>query len=98
MDLFPATRLDMNNSWLSFIKKSLEISSGKKIDLLPNLGGSLPNDSFSEVLNLPTIWIPHSYAGCCQHSANEHMPIDIARQGLLCMTALFADISTSKYI
>jgi len=26
------------------------------------------------------------------------MPIDIARQGLLCMTALFADISTSKYI
>ena len=98
MNPFPATRLDMNNSWLSFIKKSLEISSGKKIDLLPNLGGSLPNDSFSEVLNLPTIWIPHSYAGCCQHSANEHMPIDIARQGLLCMTALFADISTSKYI
>lgn len=90
---FPATRLEMNNSWLSLITKSLENSMGSKIDLLPNLGGSLPNDSFSEVLELPTIWIPHSYAGCAQHSPNEHMSVPLARQALICMTALFADLS-----
>ncbi|MDG1946432.1 MAG: M20 family metallopeptidase [Amylibacter sp.] len=93
MTPFPATRLEMNNSWLSLITKSLENSMGSKIDLLPNLGGSLPNDSFSEVLELPTIWIPHSYAGCAQHSPNEHMSVPLARQALVCMTALFADLS-----
>ena len=98
MTPFPATRLEMNNSWLSLITKSLENSMGGKIDLLPNLGGSLPNDSFSEILELPTIWIPHSYAGCAQHSPNEHMSVPLARQALICMTALFADLSKEEKV
>ena len=98
MTPFPATRLEMNNSWLSSITKSLENSMGSKIDLLPNLGGSLPNDSFSEVLELPTIWIPHSYAGCSQHSPNEHLSVPLARQALIFMTALFADLSIARSV
>ena len=38
--------------------------------LLPNLGGSLPNDVFSETLGLPTLWVPHSYPACSQHAPN----------------------------
>lgn len=92
---FPATRLDLDHPWLSFVTASLGKTSGVSPDLLPNLGGSLPNDCFAEVLGLPTIWIPHSYAGCCQHAPNEHILKPLARQALLCMTGLFADISMS---
>ena len=50
---------------------SLTQTAGADIAVVSNLGGSLPNDVFSEVLGLPTIWIPHSYAGCSQHAPNE---------------------------
>jgi hypothetical protein len=60
--------------------------------VLPSLGGSLPNDVFAHILGLPTIWVPHSYAGCCQHAPNEHALEPILRQGLQIMTGLFWDL------
>ena len=39
----------------------------RRTAILPNLGGTVPNDAFSDVLGLPTIWVPHSYPACCQH-------------------------------
>lgn len=91
--VFSATRLDPGNPWLHFCAQSLEKSTGKTPHLLPNLGGSLPNDCFSETLGLPTIWVPHSYAGCNQHAPNEHILKPLSRQALIGMACLFADIS-----
>src|SRR5262249_61401444 len=56
---------------------------------IPNSGGSLPNDPFSESLGLPTIWIPHSYRSCSQHAPNEHLPLALAREALALMAGLF---------
>ena len=60
--------------------------------ILPNLGASLPNDIFIDVLGLKTIWIPHSYAGCSQHAPDEHLLAPIAREGLGLMAGLFWDL------
>jgi hypothetical protein len=60
--------------------------------VLPNLGGSLPNDIFSEILELPTVWVPHSYPACSQHAPNEHLPVAIAREGLAMMAGLYWDL------
>ncbi len=60
--------------------------------ILPNLGGSLPNNIFSDLLDLPTIWIPHSYPGCLQHAANEHLPVSIVHEGLAIMAGLYWDL------
>ena len=60
--------------------------------ILPNIGGSLPNDVFVDVLGLPTLWIPHSYPGCLQHASNEHIPISIVEEGLRMMAGLYWDL------
>lgn len=85
----PATRLNPQDPLVAWALSSLARSSGKKPALLPNLGGSLPNEVFADILGLPTLWVPHSYPACGQHGVNEHMLISIAREGLEIMTRLF---------
>ncbi|OUS17744.1 hypothetical protein A9Q97_01495 [Rhodospirillales bacterium 47_12_T64] len=90
---FKATRLDPDHSWVKFAKESIAKTSGKTPHLLPNLAGSLPNDTFSEILGLPTVWVPHSYGGCSQHAPDEHILKSISRDGLRNMAGLFWDIA-----
>ena len=89
---FAATRLDPRHPWVVWVKRSLEKTSNKQTAILPNLGGSLPNDIFSDLLGLPTVWIPHSYASCSQHAPNEHMLAPVARDALRLMAGLMWDL------
>ncbi|HEX2552558.1 MAG TPA: M20 family metallopeptidase [Microvirga sp.] len=91
-EIFNATRLDPDDPWVTWAVGSLERTTGKRPAILPNLGGSLPNDIFSEILGLRTIWVPHSYPGCSQHAPNEHLPVAIAREGLAIMAGLYSDL------
>ncbi|MCR9125664.1 MAG: M20 family metallopeptidase [Rhodobacteraceae bacterium] len=90
---FCATRLDPRHPWVRFTAGSLERTSGRTPHVLPNLAGSLPNEVFSDILGLPTVWIPHSYRGCSQHAPNEHVLKPVCRDALRCMVGLFADIA-----
>ena len=87
-----ATRLDPDNAWVRFAMASIERSTGLVPALLPNLGGSLPNDVFADGLGLPTVWVPHSYPACSQHAPDEHLLKPVARQALQLMTGLFWDL------
>ena len=89
---FPATRLDPDHPWVRWAADSIAASTGKDVVVLPNLGGSLPNDIFATLLGLPTIWIPHSYPACSQHAVDEHLLAPVAREALRLMTALFWDL------
>jgi acetylornithine deacetylase/succinyl-diaminopimelate desuccinylase-like protein len=91
-ELMAATRLDPDNPWVHFTLASIERSTGQTPVLLPNLGGSLPNDVFADTLGLPTVWIPHSYAACSQHAPDEHLLAPVAREALQIMAGLFWDL------
>jgi len=95
-EIFHATRLDPEDPWVTWAVGSIAQTTGKKPAILPNLGGSLPNDIFSEILGLRTIWVPHSYPGCSQHAPNEHLPVAIAREALGLMAGLYWDLGTGK--
>ena len=87
-----ATRLPADDPWARLAVASIGETLGRPAALVPNIGGSIPNDIFAELLGLSTVWIPHSYAGCAQHAPNEHLLASAAREGLQIMTGLFWDI------
>ena len=87
-----ATRLDPDHPWAKWVVDSLNSTYGGEIAVMPNLGGSLPNEVFADVLGLPTIWVPHSYAGCSQHAPNEHILENTTQTALRLMTGLWWDL------
>src|SRR6266851_322170 len=89
---FPATRLDPDHPWVRWTAASIKQTTGKAPAILPNLGGSLPNDIFASDLGLPTVWVPHSYASCSQHAPNEHMLAPLAREALAVMAGIYWDM------
>ena len=90
--IFHATRLDPDSPWVKWTVASIERTTGSKPAILPNLGGSLPNEVFAHTLGLPTVWIPHSYAACSQHAPNEHLLAPVAREALRIMAGVYWDL------
>jgi acetylornithine deacetylase/succinyl-diaminopimelate desuccinylase-like protein len=88
---FAATRLDPEHPWAQFVGDSIRKTAGE-LHVLPNLAGSLPNDSFTDILEVPTIWVPHSYRGCSQHAPNEHILKPVSRDALRIMAGVFWDV------
>ena len=89
---FVASRTDFDSPWIKWAASSIEKTTGKAPAVLPNFGGSLPNDVFSDTLGLPTIWVPHSYPGCSQHALDEHILLGVTEEALGIMAGLFWDL------
>jgi acetylornithine deacetylase/succinyl-diaminopimelate desuccinylase-like protein len=89
---FVASRTDFDSPWIKWAADSIQRTTGKPPAVLPNFGGSLPNDVFSDGLGLPTIWVPHSYPGCSQHAPDEHILLSVTEEALGIMAGLFWDL------
>ena len=89
---FAASRTDFDSPWINWAVQSIRQTTGTAPAVLPNFGGSLPNDVFSDALGLPTIWVPHSYPGCSQHAPNEHILLSVTEEALGIMAGLFWDL------
>ena len=89
---FAASRTDFDSPWVNWAAQSIRQTTGKAPAILPNFGGSLPNDVFSDTLGLPTIWVPHSYPGCSQHAPDEHILLPVTEEALAIMAGLFWDL------
>ncbi len=91
-EAMPATRIDPDHAFVREVVASMTKTARQAPAVLPNLGGSLPNHCFSGILGLPTVWMPHSYPGCNQHAPNEHMLVDVAREGMALMAGVLFDL------
>ena len=93
---FVASRTDFDSPWVTWTAESIRKTTGKAPAVLPNFGGSLPNDVFTDILKLPTMWVPHSYPGCSQHAPDEHILLSVTEEALGIMAGLFWDLGEMK--
>ncbi|MGI9504703.1 MAG: M20 family metallopeptidase [Geminicoccaceae bacterium] len=89
---FPAWRTNPDNPWIERTLASMTETLGYRPNLIPNSSGGLPSAFFAKPLDVPVIWIPHSYGGCRQHGPDEHLLVEATREGLEIMTGLFWDL------
>ncbi len=89
---FPAWRTDPDNPWVDKTLESMARTLGYRPNLIPNSSGGLPSAIFAHALDVPVIWIPHSYGGCRQHGPDEHLLASTTREALEIMTGLFWDL------
>lgn len=87
-----ATRTPLDDPWVNRATASFTETTGAPPAILPSLGGSIPNDVFTDILGMPTVWVPHSYAGCSQHAPDEHALGSVLREGLALMSGFYWDI------
>ena len=93
---FAATRTEPDHPWVQFAATSLQRSDNSKPALIPQTGGSICNDVFTDILGMPTLWIPHSYAACSQHAPDEHVLLPLMRSAIQVMAGLYWDIGEGK--
>ena len=87
------TRLDPAHPAAVWARDSLQRTLGREPSVVPNAGGSLPNECFAIELGLPTVWVPHSYPACRQHAGDEHLLRPLVDEGLRIMAGLFWDLN-----
>ena len=88
----PARRSDPTSPWVGWAVGSMERTLGKRVQVIPNSGGGLPNDVFMDHLGTQLLWVPHSYNGCKQHGPDEHLLIAPAREGIAAFAGLWWDL------
>jgi acetylornithine deacetylase/succinyl-diaminopimelate desuccinylase-like protein len=94
---FGASRTEPDVPWALAVRRSIAASTGSEAAVIPQMGGSICNELFTDLLGLPAIWVPHSYAGCAQHAPDEHVLLPVCRSALSIMAGLYWDIGTGEY-
>ncbi|MEM1163088.1 MAG: M20 family metallopeptidase [Pseudomonadota bacterium] len=89
---FDASRTEPDHPWVARVLASVEETIGTRPAIIPQMGGSICNDVFTDILGLPAIWLPHSYTGCSQHAPDEHLLLPVAENALAIMAGLYWDL------
>ena len=93
---FAASRTELDDPWAVRVRNSIAQTTGEQPAVIPQMGGSICNDLFTDLLGLPAIWVPHSYSGCSQHAPNEHILMPVCESALKIMAGLYWDLGEDE--
>ncbi|QPC44364.1 M20 family metallopeptidase [Kaustia mangrovi] len=93
---FEAARTDPDHPWAKWVEAAVGRAGGTPPVVTPSTGGSICNDVFAEVLQIPFVWLPLSYAGCSQHAPDEHILVPLIQEGLGLVTGVYWDLGAPE--
>ena len=89
---FSASRTELDDPWAAWTRDALARAGGRSPAVIPQMGGSICNEVFTDILGIPAIWIQHSYRGCSQHAPDEHLLLPLCREALEIMAGVYWDL------
>lgn len=89
---FSASRTELDDPWAVWVREALTRAGARPPAVIPQMGGSICNEVFTDILGIPAIWIQHSYRGCSQHAPDEHVLLPLCREALGLMAGIYWDL------
>lgn len=93
---FAAAATPPDHPWAVWARGALERTANTPPAVIPSMGGSICNELFTDLLDMPALWIPHSYAGCSQHAPDEHVLVPLCRSALRTMAGVYWDLGAGN--
>ena len=87
------TRSSLLSPWADLARRALLTGFGVEPVLVPRLGGSLPLQSFPEILGMDVILVPYALPDENNHAPNENLDIPYFRSGVVSTAALLQILS-----
>jgi acetylornithine deacetylase/succinyl-diaminopimelate desuccinylase-like protein len=73
----PPARTDPADPFVDLVVRTAEPVYGRRMQIVPTVGGSGPNYPFINLLNLPVVTAGAGYPGTLSHAPNENMRLDL---------------------
>jgi acetylornithine deacetylase/succinyl-diaminopimelate desuccinylase-like protein len=73
----PPARTDPDDPFVDLVVRSAEPVYGRKMEIVPLIGGSGPSHPFIEVLGVPIVTVGADYPGTLAHAPNENIRLDL---------------------
>jgi acetylornithine deacetylase/succinyl-diaminopimelate desuccinylase-like protein len=89
---YPATRVPMDAPISRAVLRASDLALGTPVIAMPILGGSLPMNTFAEVLRAPLIVVPIVNHDNNQHAANENLRLQNLWDGIELYGGLLANL------
>lgn len=78
----PASRTALDHPLVPLVKQSVEKGFGKKVLVVPSLGGTTPDFVFTRILGLPSIVVPLAPYDENNHAPNESTKVSLYLAGI----------------
>jgi acetylornithine deacetylase/succinyl-diaminopimelate desuccinylase-like protein len=89
----PASRTPLDHPMVAVVKAAVEKGFGKKVLVVPSLGGTTPDFVFTRLLGLPSIVVPLAPYDENNHAPNESTKVSLYLAGIRSGMHLIAEVS-----
>ncbi|MBI2152853.1 MAG: M20/M25/M40 family metallo-hydrolase [Candidatus Rokubacteria bacterium] len=92
----PPSRTPVDHPLGKAVVRAVEQAWGRRPVIVPNLGGTIPDYLFTQVLGLPSIWVPYAPHDEANHAPNESITLEGFVNGIRSTAVALFEIAASS--